>query len=61
MIDDDDGDSLVLYTTTPQEYNQFDLCKVKVYDYAKLTEEADRLLNGYESSDEIRERYKMLK
>ena len=58
---DDDGDSLVLYTTTPQEYNQFDLCKVKVYDYAKLTEEADRLLNGYESSDEIRERYKMLK
>lgn len=55
---DDDGDSLVLIASRIKE---FDLYKIKVYDYEKLTEEADRLLNGYESSDEIRERYKMLK
>ena len=55
---DDNGESLILYTL---KNNKFDLYKVSVLDYEDLIEEADRLLDGYESSDEIKERYKMLK
>ena len=55
---DDDGESLVLYSL--RNDNKYDLYKIDVLDYEDLIEEADRLLDGYESSDAIKERYKML-
>ena len=57
---DEDRDAVIEYNYVGV-YEDYNLIAIPYADYDDLTEEADVLLDGYRSSKEIMERYKMLK
>ncbi len=57
---DEDNDTVIVYSYVGA-YKDYNLHAIPYADYDDLIEEADELLDGYKSPEEIMERYKMLK
>ena len=63
---EDDGDTLLTYVYLLNENGIIDGKNIEIYrqplaTYDDLIEEADNLLDGYEMSEEVKDRYKMFK